>query len=279
MNTDLGKLNVSFRVQPPGLVVMASRPDIRIVIHFGSPVDVRCERGGLAHRGVAIHGCVGIIPAGVRGQWRFGSRASALIIDVSQGLLREAATDLTVDRPEALLVNRFMVRDAKLEHMAWALKAEMDDGFPTGRLFTESIATAMACQLLRAHSISSRRAQLQTGVMAPFRLRRVLSFIEDNLNRDLSLSAIAEVSGLSVSHCQRAFGRAMRVSVHQYVIRRRVERARDLLTNARLSLNEVALVAGFAHQSHMALQMRRLLGISPASIRYCNGSNGEPNSL
>jgi AraC family transcriptional regulator len=277
MKIDLGNLNVSFRVDPPGLVETSSRPDPRLVIHFGAPVNIRCERGGLAHRGVAIHGGVGIIPAGVRSQWTLGSRASALVIDVSQRLLREAAMDLAIDPSEALLVNRFMMRDAKLEHLAWALKAEMDDGLPTGRLYTESIATAMACQLLREHSTSSpRRAQLQAGVMAPFRLRRVLSFIEDNLNRDLSLSTIAAASGHSISHCQRAFCRAMGVSVHQYVIRRRVERANNLLANTRLSLSEVALAAGFTHQSHMALQLRRLLGVSPARIRNRNGPHGEP---
>lgn len=280
MNTDFDNLTVSFRVDPPGVLETVSRPDPRIVIHFGAPVGIGCERGGLAHRGVAIHGDVDIIPAGVRSQWILGSRDSALVIGVSQELLSEAAIALAVDPSEVVLVNRFKVRDVKLEHLAWALKAEMDDGFPGGRLYTESIGTAMACQLLREHSTSSpRRAQLQPGVMAPFRLRRVLSFIEDNLNDDLSLGAIAAASGLSISHCQRAFCRVMGVSVHQYVIRRRVERAKNLLTNARLSLNEVALAAGFAHQSHMALQMRRLLGVSPARIRNGNGSHGEPNLL
>ena len=274
MNTDWGNLNMTFRVDPPGVLETASRADPRLVIHFGAPVNIGCERGGLANRGVAIHGDVDIIPAGVRSQWTLGSRDSALVIGVPQGLLHQAATDLAIDPSEAMLVNRFKVRDAKLENLAWALKAEMDEGFPTGRLYTESIATAIACQLLREHSTSSpRRAQLRQGVMAAFRLRRVLSFIEDNLNSDLTLSAIAEVSGLSVSHCQKAFCRSMGVSVHQYVIRRRVERAKNLLANERLSLSEVALAVGFSHQSHMALQMRRLLGVSPARIRNGNGSN------
>jgi AraC family transcriptional regulator len=103
--------------------------------------------------------------------------------------------------------------------------------------------------------------------MSAFRLRRVLSYVEDNLGGDLSLSAIASVSGLSVSHCQRAFRAALGLSVHQYVLRRRIERAKSLLVERKLSLSEVALVVGFSHQSHLAYHMRRLLGTSPLGVR------------
>jgi AraC family transcriptional regulator len=103
--------------------------------------------------------------------------------------------------------------------------------------------------------------------MPGFRLRRVLAHIEDNLDANLALSDLAAVSGLSVSHCQRAFRTAMGISLHQYVIRRRVERARSLLAQAHLSLTEVAHSVGFAHQSHLATHMRRILGTSPFSLR------------
>ncbi len=55
--------------------------------------------------------------------------------------------------------------------------------------------------------------------------------------------------------------------VHQYVIQRRVERAKTLLTDGKLSITEIALEAGFAHQSHMARHMRRALGLPPRAIK------------
>ncbi len=268
MIADLGKLTLTFRTDPPGVLETVRPSDPRVVIHFGAPVDIGCERCGLAHRGVAIHGDVDIIPAGVASQWTLGKQDSAFVVAVSQELLQEAAIDLSIDPSETVLLNRFTMRDARLEHLAWALKAEMDDGFTAGRLFTDSLAMAMACQLLKRHSVASpKQVTAQPGLMAPFRLRRVLSFIEDNLSGDLSLSAIAVVSGLSISHCQRAFVRATGVSLHQFVVRRRVERARAMLADSRMSISEVAHAAGFSHQSHLALQMRRRLGISPARIR------------
>jgi len=280
MSVNLGKLSVNFRVDPAGMLETIARADPRIVIHFGAPVDIGCERGSLGHRGVAIHGDVDIVPAGIASQWTLGNRDSALVVALSQGLLQEAANAMAVGPSEAMLLNRFKVRDAKLEHLAWALKAEMDDGFRAGRLYTDSLAMAMACQLLKGHSVASpMREAVQTGAMAPFRLRKVFGFIEDNLNSELSLSAIAAASGLSVSHCQRAFYRATGISVHQFVIRRRVERAKAMLANPGLSLSGVAHEVGFAHQSHMAFHMRRLLGISPAQIRNGSPSRDESNLL
>jgi AraC family transcriptional regulator len=64
------------------------------------------------------------------------------------------------------------------------------------------------------------------------------------------------------------FRATMGIPVHQYVIQRRVERARTLLTQNRLSIAEIALAAGFAHQSHMARHMHRTLGTPPRVVKH-----------
>jgi AraC family transcriptional regulator len=56
------------------------------------------------------------------------------------------------------------------------------------------------------------------------------------------------------------------MTVHRYVVRRRVERARTLLLQGELKASEVALASGFAHQSHMARWMRRELGLTPSEL-------------
>jgi AraC family transcriptional regulator len=75
------------------------------------------------------------------------------------------------------------------------------------------------------------------------------------------------VAGLSVSHFAALFRRSTGSSVHNYVMQRRVERARQLLVRGGMSVCEVALETGFSHQSHMARWMRRLLGIAPAALQ------------
>jgi AraC family transcriptional regulator len=71
---------------------------------------------------------------------------------------------------------------------------------------------------------------------------------------------------VSASHFKTLFKRSTGLPVHEYVIQRRVERAKALLLRGELPASQVALEAGFAHQSHMARSMRRVLGVTPSSI-------------
>lgn len=265
---NLGKLIVRVQTDPAGVIEADPRPDPVLIIHVGSPVEIGCERGGQSHFGLNVHGDVDIIPPGTASRWVLKKEDNALIIRVPHQLMMDAAAGLNINPAEAVLLNRFKVRDPEIEHLGWALKAELERDHKSGQLFADSIGMALACRLLRAHSaIAPQDGKTQAGAMVPFKLRRVLGYIEDNLSNDLSLEAIAAVSGLSISHCQRAFRNAVGLSVHQYVIQRRVERAKSLLLNEKLSVGEIALAVGFSHQSHLAHHMRRLLGVSPLNVR------------
>jgi AraC family transcriptional regulator len=103
--------------------------------------------------------------------------------------------------------------------------------------------------------------------LPPRKLERVLAYVRERLGGDLTLSELATVAGLSPSRFKALFRQSMGVSVHQYVLRRRIERAAELLTRTRAPLCDVALQAGFANQSHMAAMMRRSLGVTPKALR------------
>jgi AraC family transcriptional regulator len=266
----LGKLGVRLQVDPSGVTESPAPRDPHIVIHVGHPVEIGCERAGQTHRGVSVHGDVDIIPAGVASRWTLKRPDCALIVRVSQELLKEAAAGLGMDGANIALRNRFQVRDPEIEHLGWALKAELEhrNGNSEGRLYADCVGMALACRLLQGHSEAARAENgARLGAMAGHRLRRVLGYIEEHLSDDLSLGAIAAVSGLSVSHCQRGFREAVGCSIHRYIIQRRVEHAKALLGDKKLSVGEVALAVGFAHQSHLAYHMRRFLGVSPRNLR------------
>ena len=97
-------------------------------------------------------------------------------------------------------------------------------------------------------------------------MRRVTDYIEANLDGDLSLHLLAQIAGFGLSHFKTLFRHTAGLPLHQYVIRRRVERARLLLTQGDLPISQVAFRAGFAHQSHMARHVRRLLGVVPSDL-------------
>jgi AraC family transcriptional regulator len=182
-------------------------------------------------------------------------------------LLNTVAEQLEMDSQQIEIRNRFQVRDEQLENIAWALKAEMDCGYPCGRLYLDSLGVAAATRVLLRHSSASREPAKLSGRLPERKLRQVLSYIEDNLSEDLSLRDIAAVAGLSVSHFKSLFRESLGVPAHQYLIRRRVERAKTLLQEDKLPISQIAFETGFAHQSHLARHMRRVLGIAPKAFR------------
>ena len=94
----------------------------------------------------------------------------------------------------------------------------------------------------------------------------MIDYIEAHLDQRLTLGDLAALVDLSAPHFKALFRETLGMPVHQYVVRRRVERARALLVAGKLSLSQVALEAGFAHQSHMAHWMTRLLGVTPREV-------------
>ena len=95
----------------------------------------------------------------------------------------------------------------------------------------------------------------------------MIEYVDAHLDQDLTLAELAAVAEFSPSHFKALFKQAVGVPVHRFVLERRIERARLRLLDGRHSITEIALETGFAHASHMARWMRRLLGSSPSQIR------------
>lgn len=106
------------------------------------------------------------------------------------------------------------------------------------------------------------------GGLAPRVVRRVREHIEGNIEKRISVEALARVANLSVCYFVRAFKQSVGVTPHDYLIRRRVERTMQLLSGTDMSLSEIALAAGFADQSHCARRFRQHVGMSPRDYRW-----------
>jgi AraC family transcriptional regulator len=260
-------LRVRVLTDSPGLIEVPGQKDTRISIHAGPPVDVTCRRAGQLHRGTASRGDIHIIPAETPSVWEVRGADTFLTLSVSDALLGRVAAELGLDPAAVEIRNRFQTRDTQLENIAWALKDEMECGYPCGQLYLDSLAVAVATRLICSHSSKTADERRRTKRLSDRRLRRVLDYIEDNLAENVSLSDLAAVVGLSVSHFKVLFREAVGVPPHQYLIQRRVERARNLLGESALSISQIATRTGFAHQSHLARHMSRVLGVSPKSLR------------
>src|ERR1700740_3406619 len=94
------------------------------------------------------------------------------------------------------------------------------------------------------------------GGLAPRVLRRIREYIDDNIDQRISVELLAGLANLSVCYFVRAFKQSMGVTPHDYLIRQRVERTKQLLSDSDMPLSEIALVAGFADQSHFSRRFR-----------------------
>lgn len=168
----------------------------------------------------------------------------------------------------AAIVPRFAVLDPLLEQLAIAIVTALRDGAAEDGLYVDTLAQMIAVHLAQHHSTRSRSSlSLAIKTLSDWKVRRLLDFIEQNLDSDLSLQSMATEISISSLYLPRAFRNATGQSPHQYVLRRRIERAKKLLSSTDLPIVEIALACGFSSQSHLSNWFSRLVGISPAIYR------------
>lgn len=247
-----------------GMIQLDPAPEHRIRIHAGGkPVRGMCSETPFVY----THGDMDMMPAGHTESWREDDDNTSLYLSLAPWLLQRTAEELGIDPQAAGVELRYQFRDSQIEHIALALDAERRSGDLNGNLYAESLGTALAVHLLRRYP----QAAAHGGGLRSAKLRQLREFIDGHLDQPLSLAQLAVVAGVSSSHLKTLFRRSTGTPVHQYVMRRRVERARELLQHSDLPLSQIALDAGFSHQSHMARNMQRLLGVAPAALRRARG--------
>jgi len=106
------------------------------------------------------------------------------------------------------------------------------------------------------------------GGLRPRVQRRVREYIDGNIDQRISVELLAGLANLSVCYFVRAFKQSMGITPHDYLIRQRVERTKQLLSGTDMPLSEIALAAGFADQSHFARRFRQHVGMSPRDYRW-----------
>lgn len=229
----------------------------------GTPIATSCRCAGLAVKRVQEPGDVDVIPAGFPSTWEDGAPATFIDVNLGRSLVRNTADAMGLDA-EAPIEPQLSLKDPQISHVVWALEAELERSEPVGRLYADSLGVALAAHLLRRYApVASRPA----GRLSKRRLQWVVDYIADHLASDLSLDELAEVAHMSPSHFKSTFKQSVGLPVHQYVIRRRVEYAADLIARGTHALSDVALQAGFANQSHMARWMKRVTGVTPTLLR------------
>lgn len=245
-----------------GTVSCPGMPVHSFSMHLGAPMRTARSCDGPVQRRLQTPGDIDLVPIGCPATWEDAEPSTFLRINLTAMIVQSTAESMGIDMDALAFAPQVQLRDPMLQHIAWALKAELESGEPTFRLYADSLGTALTAQLLRRYTRSSSpkrgltKRQWQT----------VIDYIHDNLSADLSLTELASVAALGTSTFKTLFRQTVGMPVHKYVVRQRVEHAMNLLAAGGATLNQVALRAGFVDESHMARCFRRVVGTTPAAI-------------
>jgi len=204
-----------------------------------------------------------------RKEWhniRWGERISVLSVRIPDSALIKAARERPTER-SLEIVPKHVVTDDRLTHLLLALDAERARGYSSGKLFVDCIESALANILLTSFNTFAPRSISGKGGMAPHVLRRVIDFMHANMDKQIGLKDLADCAGLSLSHFSFQFRASTNQSPHQYMLRLRIERSKELLTDSRLSVLDVGLEVGFRNQQHFATVFRNSVGVPPSVYR------------
>jgi AraC family transcriptional regulator len=198
------------------------------------------------------------------GEWVGVMATPHLQLGISDAPLM-AASDGAYGEVELRAQRKFA--DARLGALVAAAHAEMAAGFPSGRLFLDSIEQAMAVALVNGHAVRHRPVQIYKGGLGSARLRRIKELVDAKIEDDLSLDEMAQSVGLSTAHFARMFRKSTGETPHQFVLRQRIERAKAMLRAPNARVLDVAVACGFKTQQHFAQVFRDVWGVSPTDYR------------
>jgi AraC-like DNA-binding protein len=168
--------------------------------------------------------------------------------------------------------------DPEVERLALALVRPVPAGNSIAGLYCEGLGSAILARVFARAVQGPGSGPAGAGGLVRWRLKRVADYVDSNFAEPLRLADLARCAGLSRMHFAAQFRAATGLRPHEYVLRHRIERARELLRDPSVPLVEVALSVGFQTQAHFSTVFRQLVGETPGRWRQsqCQDRGASP---
>jgi AraC family transcriptional regulator len=186
---------------------------------------------------------------------------------VPQAALRQFAREHSLRPVEGLRLPEPGSFDPVIAHLACSLMPALAGGTEVSGLFVDHVHLALLAHLLGKYAELKSRDRQRGESLAPCQQRRVIELLDANLSSDITLAELAREFDFSMAHFARAFKNSVGVSPHAWLTRRRIERAKRLLTHTPMTLTEIALECGFSHRISLARAFVRVAGVKPSEWR------------
>lgn len=244
--------------------------DCHMVSIATQPTEFTLSLGtGLFPNQSVIPGMVQITGPSVPGRIVYMRPYDSLHLFVPQAILVECFEWRHGRRPPNRIALRdpLFVQDTVLQKIGTTLLslADADDAYAT--LHADFLNLAIATRLLGQYGEVSHQASRTVAALPRWRLRRAVEFIDANLDSPVTLADLSRSVGLSRMHFASQFRAAIGLRPHEYVLRRRVEKAQEMLASTDDPIAELALAVGFSSQAHFTTVFKRFCGVTPARWR------------
>lgn len=239
-----------------------------IVVHKGEPLEMEWRLPGSdrLHRKHIAFGDVHINRGDNPLFLRWGTDTKILAMALDHSLIDRVGEE-EFGRSVMSLQTHIGIRDNQLLASASAWRESLEANSGGEKLFSEHLAIVLAVHLFRRYSDIAWQPELAKGGLGALKLRRVIDYIEAHLDEDLSLATLAGVADRSLFHFAAAFRESVGMTPHQFVMNRRITRAKVLLLSTDMTITEIAFAVGYASQSHFALKFKTLTGETPQRFR------------
>lgn len=167
---------------------------------------------------------------------------------------------------DAVLVPRVRYRDSLFHHLVEEIYKVADRNDANAQLLIESIAHTLL-QLIRDKYAESPPVQREHRSLDAATRKMIVEYLNDNLDSKIQLDALAQLTGMSVQGFISAFRRAFHTTPYQFLLERRIERAKTLLLGTSHGVAEIAAAVGFSTPGHFATAFKRRVGIAPSAYR------------
>jgi AraC family transcriptional regulator len=264
----LGVEALRYRYQPPNEAFAPPLTHHALLLFLSTPKEFACRCDGVNRVVPPPAGSILMVPAGIPSWYRWSNHSDSLHVLLDAGLVARVAEEtFGLDRARVLTAPLDGLHLPRLRAAMLAVNDELTADAGGDRLAVESLANLMAVHLIRNTSASRGPIRGTDAALPQRKLRAVVEYVEEHLDTALTLKRIAAAAHLSPYHFARRFKAAMGMPPHQYVIARRVERARQLLRESDFSLAAIAACAGFSDQSQLSRHFKRLTGVTPRQFR------------
>jgi len=244
-----------------GSYTLPALPDPVFVVHVGGKNNVRTwDRDGWSEA-TSFPGAATIVPATMPTRWLVDGELDVVTFSINSDDVRDASLLGQFDKMQ------FAFSDPLGAALSRQILSELYKPSSDGRdAYVAALIDALKAHMMRGPSIAGQVA-FPTSSTSSYRIHNVLGAIARNPEAEHSLDDLSALAGLTPSHFCRVFKRAVGLSPHQYLLKTRLERSQQMLSQSDVSIVSIAEMLGFTSQSHFNRAYRNMFGEAPNAYR------------